>query len=201
MEVLGLGTPGVLGLRGDPDAGPVRWVAEQGMDGGKGSGTSAERWRSAPKAAGAVHRGNQEVWEELWGWVQSGTLCESCKTLQEPGLGVMSSQVGETGPSLSASTSKCPIPGTECPGQCHDCTKLSCMQGPPRVLDHLLPLGSFPWPKPHHIPVMRKKTLSRVGKPVQHAKASCLRSPSPLGAKRDYWDVSAQLLCPRTEHP
>lgn len=85
------------------------------------------------------------MWEELWGWVWSGTLCESCRTLQEPGLGVMSSQVGETGPSLSASASKVPIPGIECPRQYHGCTKLSCMLGPAGVLDQLLPLGSFPW--------------------------------------------------------
>lgn len=66
-EVLGLGTPGVLGLGGDPNAGPVGWVAEQGMEGCKGSRTSDKRQRSAPRAAGGMHRGKQEVWEELWG--------------------------------------------------------------------------------------------------------------------------------------
>lgn len=71
----------------------------------------------------------------------------------------MSSQAGEAGPSLSASASKVPIPGIKCPGQYQDCTKFSCMLGPTGVLDQLLPLGSFPWVKPYHIPLMGKKLL------------------------------------------
>lgn len=99
----------------------------------------------------------------------------------------MSSQVGETGSSLSASASKVPIPSIESPGQYHDCTKLSCMQGPPGVLDQLLPLGFSPWLKPHHIPLMGRKALPEWGNlssMPRHPRAECFtpgREPRGIG--------------------
>lgn len=120
-------------------------------------------WGPLTRAAGAMHRGKQEAWEELWGWVQPGTPCENCRTLQEPGLGVMSSQVGETGSSLCASASKVPIPVTECPGQCHDCTKPSCMQGPPGVQGSATALGFLPLAQTSPYPSHGEKTPSQSG--------------------------------------
>lgn len=93
-----------------------------------------------------------------------------------------------------------PIPGTECPRQYHDCIKLSCILEPPKVLDQPLPLGSFPWPKPHHIPLMGKITPSQSGEACPACQDLPGAQPFTPGARRD-WDGSAQWPCPRTEHP
>lgn len=86
-----------------------------------------------------MHRGKHEVWEEFWCWVQSGAPGESWRTLQEPGLGVMSFQVGETGPSLSASASKVPIPALSVLGSARTAQSSAACRGPPEVLQIYCP--------------------------------------------------------------
>lgn len=102
------------------------------------------------------------MWEELWGWVLSGNLCESCRILQEPGLGVMLSQLGETGSSLPVPP-RSPFLVLSVPGSAMTAQSSAACRDPQESWISYCPWGSSPGPNLTISLSWGKKTLPKWG--------------------------------------